>query len=168
MKNKKQNIAANPEKTPAQIEALRRKVETTATFGLLMVAVGLALPFIDVFSELWSEIGRWVYVLGAVIYVIARMVKITDPADTMRIRRLLRLEFWAGVAFLIGAGLWFYKAIKFADVTHGAGLVIMKDTVLFTLVGAAIQLIASWMIYFQRKKLQETASGTTDNKNGDR
>ena len=168
MKNKKHNVAAKPDRTPAQIESLRRKVETTATFGLLMVAVGLALPFIDLFSELWSEIGRWVYVLGAVVYVIARMVKITDPADTMRIRRLLRLEFWAGVAFLIGAGLWFYKTIKFADIAPGGGLVIMKDTVLFTLVGAAIQLIASWMIYFQRKKLQEGTAGSVDNKKTDR
>ncbi len=163
MKNKKQNNASGAVRTPAQIESLRRKVESTATFGLLMIAVGLALPFIDLFSDVWGEIGRWVYVVGAVIYVIARMVKITDPADTMRIRRLLRLEFWAGVAFLIGAGLWFYKAIKFGDMLPGTGLVILKDTVLFTLVGAAIQLIASWMIYFQRKKIQEDNSGSDGN-----
>ena len=142
-----------PAKTPAQIESLRRKVETTATFGMLMVAVGIALPFIDFSSEIWSEVGRWVYVVGAVIYTIARMVKIEDPADTMRIRRLIRLEFWAGVAFLIGAGLWFYKAVKFAGIAQAASLVIMKDTVLFTLVGAAIQLIASWMIYYARKRI---------------
>lgn len=139
-------------KSPAEIEKLRRKVETTATFGLLMVAVGLGLPFIDLFSDMWSEVGRWVYVVGAVIYTIARMVKVDDPADTMRARRLIRLEFWAGVAFLIGAGLWFYKAVKFAAVAQAAAFVIMKDTVLFTLVGAAIQLIASWMIYFARKR----------------
>lgn len=139
-------------KSPAQIETLRRKVETTSTFGLLMVAVGLGLPFVDLFSDLWSEVGRWIYVVGAVIYTIARMVKVDDPTDTMRIRRLIRLEFWAGVAFLIGAGLWFYKAIKYQDIAAAASFVIMKDTVLFTLVGAAIQLIASWMIYFARKK----------------
>lgn len=156
---KKNNVEPRDVKTPVQIESLRRKVETTATFGLLLVAAGLALPFIDLFSGLWSEIGRWVYVIGAVIYVIARMVKITDPADTMRIRRLLRLEFWAGVAFLIGAGLWFYKAVKFSGIAVGAGLVILKDTVLFTLVGAAIQLIASWMIFYQRKKISESGAG---------
>ncbi len=151
MKNKN-NTTDKPAKTPAQIEALRRKVETTATFGMLMVAVGMGLPFIDLFSVAWSEAGRWVYVVGAVIYTIARMVKVDDPDDTMRIRRLIRLEFWAGVAFLIGAGLWFYKAIKFAGIAQAASFVIMKDTVLFTLVGAAIQLIASWMIYYARKR----------------
>lgn len=142
-----------PEKSPAEIESLRRKVESTATFGMLLVAVGLVLPFINLFSDTWSEVGRWIYVVGAVIFVIARMVKVDAPEDTIRIRRLIRLEFWAGVAFLIGAGLWFYKAIKYGGIAAGASFVIMKDTVLFTLVGAGIQLIASWMIYFARKKI---------------
>ncbi len=141
-----------PAKSPAEIETLRRKVESTATFGMLLVAAGLALPFINLFSEVWSEVGRWVYAVGAVIFIIARMVRVDDPADTLRIRRLTRLEFWAGVAFLIAVGLWFYKAIKYQGIVGGAAFVIMKDTVLFTLVGAGIQLVASWMIYFARKK----------------
>lgn len=156
---KKKNNSQPVSKSPAEIETLRRKVEATATFGMLIVAVGLALPFVQTMVDpgawLYSEIGRWIYAFGAVIFTISRMVKVDDPADTMRIRRLSRLQFWAGVAFLIGGGLWFYQSYHRPAFGIESLQLIPRDAVLFTLVGAAIQLIASWMIYFARKKASE-------------
>ena len=49
--------------------------------------------------------------------------------------------------------MWFYNFNRLGEIIiTGGTLGIIRDTVMFTLVGAALQLIASWMIYFRKKR----------------
>ena len=90
----------------------------------------------------------------------ARIVGVRDPRDTLRVRRLRRMEFWGGVAFGMGAFFWFYQE---AHLGPFAGmLALMRNTIMFTLVGALIQVIASWMI--ASRKLAESKEQGGKNK----
>lgn len=139
---------------PQGIEKRRKKVEATATFGLILIALAMVAPFAS-FGETvvdWLGIGKWVYAAGALIFTFARIANINDPRESLRLRRLRRLEFWAGMAFCIGGFFWFYNENKFSHDPWVGPLAIVRDTVLFSLVGAFIQVIASWMIAYRIKK----------------
>lgn len=131
-------------------EKTRRMVEASATVGLIFIAVGLVSPLVSTDNSLLAVVCRWIYAAGAIIYTIARMVNVSDPTDSMRLRRLRRMEMWAGFCFIVAAGLWFYNAYRFAGIVFS--LPIMNNTIAFTLAGAIIQVIASWMISSQIKK----------------
>lgn len=133
------------------IEAVRRYVEATATFGLLLVLAAMITPFAQGMAASSLSWARWVYAAGALIYTVARVVNVNDPADSLRLRRLRRLEFWAGMCFIVGAAFWFYRMQYFASMSAGT-LAVMQQTVAFTMAGAVIQIIASWMIASRMKK----------------
>lgn len=137
---------------------VRRAVEGTATFGLILVAVGLAAPFTDLLNSDYIRFFKWIYAPGALIYTVARIVGSTDPADSMRIRRLRRMEFWAGVAFCIGVFFWFYNERRYADLLSiGAGaMVYLRETVYFTLAGALIQITANFALARRMKKEKQS------------
>ena len=149
-KNKKQL-------TSAERESRRKKMEGVATFGLLLVAVAMLGPFMAGVGETfrWMNIFKWIYAAGALIYTFARLVSVNDPEDSLRLRRLRRLEFWAGMAFCIGAFFWFYNEQKYADFPFVGPLTVLKDVVAFSLAGAVIQVVASWMIGFRQQKEQK-------------
>ena len=136
--------------TDATLEKRRKQVEGTATFGLLLICVALVAPFTSPANPVVMSVFRWIYGAGALIYIIARVVDISDPRDSMRLKRLRRMEFWAGVSFAMATGFWFYGQHRFGP--YAGALVILQNTILFTLVGALIQIIASWLIYAQTKK----------------
>lgn len=140
--------------TTAEIESRRKKMEGVATFGLLLVAVAMLGPFMSGIGESfkWLHIYKWIYASGALIYTFARLVSVNDPADSLRLRRLRRLEFWAGMAFCIGAFFWFYNERRFAEFPFVGPMTILRDVVVFSLVGAVIQVIASWLIAFRQQK----------------
>lgn len=139
--------------TGSALEKRRKQVETTATFGLILIFVALVSPFTSPANPEYLSVFRWIYGAGAIIYIIARVVDITDPKDSLRLKRLRRMEFWAGVSFAMATGFWFYGQHRFGP--YGGALAILKNTILFTLVGALIQIIASWLIYSQSKKEQK-------------
>ena len=58
------------------------------------------------------------------------------------------MEVWAGVAFCVATFFWFYNTSRYPYMS----LAVMRDTVVFTLDGALIQIIAAWMIASQMKK----------------
>lgn len=143
----------------------RKKAEGVATIGLLLVAVAMLCPFASFLSAEpsyniggsedtfnWMSLYKWIYAAGALIYTLARLVGINDRSESLRLRRLRRLEFWAGMAFCVGAFFWFYNERKFSGMPYVGPLAVLRDTVLFSLVGALIQVIASWLIYFRQKK----------------
>ncbi|MBD5371114.1 MAG: hypothetical protein HDR80_08235 [Bacteroides sp.] len=160
-KNKIQ--APAPDK--AVIEARRKNAEAVATFGLLIVAVAMLCPFMSFLgseptytigntgdSFNWTSLYKWIYAAGALLYTGGRLVGLNDKSESLRLRRLRRLEFWAGMAFCVGAFFWFYNESKFSGMPYVGPLAVLRDTVLFSLVGATIQVIASWLIYFRQKK----------------
>ena len=155
MRKTKPDTAA---KTPAGASKGRKAVERSATFGLILVAVGLLAPFTDLANGEYLRFFKWVYAAGALLFTIARVAGSTDPADGMRERRLRRLEFWAGVAFCIGAFFWFYNEDRYSFLLDsGAGaLTILRETIYFTLTGALIQVIAVIALARRLKKEKNT------------
>lgn len=137
--------------TGKSLEKRRRAVESTATFGLLLVAAALVVPFANLTDSAFVSAFKWVYAAGALIYTVARCVDVTDPGESKRLKRLRRMEAWAGFAFCIGAAFWFYNAHRYGE-QFGYTLTILRDTITFTLVGAAIQIIGAWMIYSRTRR----------------
>lgn len=165
-KNRQNNTQAPTQEQMMSAAKRRKAIEATATFGLILVAVGLAAPFTDLTNGEYIRFFKWIYSPGALIYIIARVVGSTDPFDSLRMRRLRRLEFWAGVAFGVGAFFWFYNEGRFSDMLkQGFGaMVYLRETVIFSLVGALIQVIASWMISVRQRKDEKNAVGKDDKK----
>ena len=159
MKKKRsvQPVQLSPEEMSRR-ESRLKKIEATATFGLLLVCAGMAGPFFNLLVTP-SPVFMWIFAAGAVIFTVARLCNVADPADSLRLRRLRRLEFWAGMALCIASGLWFYNYKRFGD--FGGTLAVIRPTVVFALAGAAIQVIAAWLIYSAQKK--EKAAGGEDN-----
>lgn len=133
------------------LETRRRYVEIAAAVGLLLVLLAMMAPFLAGLmgqTMLWA---KWVYAAGALVYTVARVINVNAPGDSLRLRRLRRLEFWAGMCFIVGAAFWFYKLDYYSDFFAGP-LAVMRQTVAFTMAGAVIQIVASWMIALQMKK----------------
>lgn len=149
MKKKKETPAKGA--AYVSLEQRRKYVEMAASIGLLLVLVAMMAPFFG--SILGNPIswGKWVYSGGALLYTVARVVNVNEPDDSLRLRRLRRLEFWAGMCFIIGAAFWFYK-LQYYSGFYSGPLAVMRQTVAFTMAGAVIQIIASWMIASQMKK----------------
>lgn len=152
--NTKPGHGATPSAADLQLRdkrrAMRKKCENMATFGLLLLCAAMIAPFASAGKPEFLKIFSWVYAAGALTYTVARMVNVSDPAESVRLKRLRRMEFWAGIAFCIASGFWFYTLSRLGDM---AGvLAVMKNTVLFTVVGAMLQIIASWLIVSRMKK----------------
>lgn len=139
----------------------RKAVEMTATFGLLLVCAALIAPFATSEGSGWMPIFKYIYAAGALIFIIARIVGGTDRSESLRLRRLRRLEAWAGVAFCVGAFFWFYNGSRFGETAFT--LVVLRDTIMFTLAGAVIQIIAAWMISVRARKEAEQSDDFPDN-----
>lgn len=141
----------------------RRKIsEMLASCGMVLIAVGLLLPLLNMLDTSRHELFRWIFAVGAFTFWAARCIPVASPDESPRVRRLRRMEFWAGACFGVAAFFWFYNAAK-APVLAGA-LTILRDTILFSLAGAAIQLIAAWMIYYRSKKEASTAPDSPKSK----
>lgn len=135
----------------ATLEKRRKYVEAGASLGLLLVLAAMMAPFLEGLtghSMMWA---KWVYAAGALGYTAARVVDVNAPGDSLRLRRLRRLEFWAGVCFIVGGAFWFYK-LQYYSGFYAGPLAVMRQTVAFTMAGAVIQIVASWMIAFRMKK----------------
>lgn len=128
-------------------------METLSTIGLILVAVGLVAPFATLDNPTAIAIFRWIFSAGALIYTAARIVNVNAPSDSPRLRRLRRMEMWAGFCFIVAAGCWFYNAAKNPGIMMS--LPMMNETVVFTLAGAMIQIVASWLISSQVRKEQK-------------
>lgn len=148
MSKKNENISE--EELRARKQVLRRRCENMATFGLLLVCVAMVGPFATSASPDWLNVFCWIYAAGALVYTVARMFDVSDPAESLRLRRLRRMEFWAGLSFCIASGFWFYNTGRLG--AHAGVLALLRNTVLFTIVGAALQTIASWLIVSRMKK----------------
>ncbi len=122
-----------------------------ASIGLLLVLAAMMAPFFAGYIGRGAMWSKWVYAAGALIYTVARVINVNAPGDSLRLRRLRRLEFWAGMCFVIGAAFWFYKLQYYSGFMAGP-LAVMRQTVAFTMAGAVLQIVASWMIAFRMKK----------------
>lgn len=145
------------------IKKRRKRMENLSLLGLILLCAGLIAPFANIGSETLQSVFKYVYAVGALIYAVARMINVNSKEDSLRLRRLRRMEMWAGFAFLVGAFFWFYNSFRFPNI--GFSLVVMRDTIMFTLAGAIIQVIASWMIAARMKKEEEERKGRSASEN---
>lgn len=143
---------ANKENLPREggREKTRRRVEGVATFGLLLICLALAAPFAAAGDLSLLEIFKWVYSAGALIYVCARVAGARNAEGSVRLRRMFRMEFWGGMCFVAGAAFWFYSERHLGP--YAGMLAVLRQTILFTLAGAVIQVVASWLIVSQSGK----------------
>lgn len=133
-------------------EQKKKKVDSTAAFGMIIIAIGLLFPLFNPFDmELLSKF-KWVFTAGTAVLLVARCVNVTDPTESLRLKRLRRLEFWVAACFLIATFFWFYNETKLDENPYMGVLAILRDTILFSLAGATIQVISSWLIYYREKK----------------
>lgn len=147
---KKKELKEDTPELRASRRSKRRICENVATVGLLMVCVAMLGPFLLGAQPMVMKVFCWIYAAGALVYTVARMIDVSDPRESVRLRRMRRMEFWAGIAFCIASGFWFYTTQRLGD--QAGVLALMRNTVLFTIVGAALQTIASWMIVSRMKK----------------
>ena len=141
------------------LEKRRRLVEATATFGLILVAAALLAPFATFLGG--GDSG--------LVSADSTGWRAADPSESTRLRRLRRLEFWAGMAFCIGAFFWFYNSRKLSGMLYVGQMAVLRDTVVFSLAGAMIQIIASWMIVWrQKRESAEIKNSGEDNGSGKR
>ena len=136
---------------PPALEKRRKYVELAASVGLLLVLAAMMVPFFRSLPIAIGDAARWVYAVGALVYTVARVVNVNAPDDSLRLCRLRRLEFWAGMCFIVGAAFWFYKLKYYSGLMVGP-LAVMQQTVAFTMAGAVIQIVAGWMISSRMKK----------------
>lgn len=139
-------------------ERLRKAFESVATFGLLLIAVGLVAPFAGLYTSAWLTAFKWIYVCGAAFYLGARLAVSFWRDESFRVRRLRRMESWAGICFAVGAFFWFWNTRSFSGMPT---FHMLQETIVFTLAGAIIQLIASWMLSSALRK--EQAAKNDDN-----
>ena len=136
---KNQNSGKKVDKT-----RLRAAMENVAVAGLILVAVGLIAPFASMGSPGWMVAFKWIFAVGAVVYTVARIISAWGRDESFRVRRLRRMEGWAGIAFCIAAFFWFYNTRAFSGYTLTFRM--LNETILFTMAGALIQIVASWML----------------------
>ena len=130
----------------------RRVLENIAVIGMLLIAISLIIPLFNLTSGEWLGALKWVYGAGALTYLVARVIGAikNSPDDSTRLRRLRRMPAWAGVAFCIAAWVWFYSEARLGELA--GPLAILRQTIMFSLVGALLQIISSWMIYSRENK----------------
>lgn len=137
---------------PADLLRRRKIADFTGGAGMILIAVGLLIPLFNLFDNSMLPICKWVFTVGALIFTGSKCISVLPSTASFRLKRIKRLEFWSGICFIIAAGFWFYNQSKFGNSPYVGALAIIRDTILFTLSGAVLELIAAWMLYFREKK----------------
>lgn len=104
--------------------------------GLLLIAVGTLLPLLRVVSP----VTRILYSAGAVILLVSRIIRPSYKGKSLRVKRLMRIEFWSAIIFCAGAFFLWYP---------GAG---PMDWLAFTIAGGFLEAYTSIMIPRTRAK----------------
>lgn len=143
---------------PANYKVRRKRAETLASIGMLMIAGGLMIPLFDLFNTNVVQICKWIFAAGSLVFLAARCIKVSPDNEEIRLKRMRRMEFWSGACFAVAAFLWFYNEQRYSnEFLFGVGtLTVMRDTIVFSIAGAALQIVASWLIYYREKKLEKS------------
>ena len=135
-----------------KLKARRGWTELAASIGMVLIATGMFLPLLNLLDASHLPAFKWVFASGTLLFWGARCVNINAPNESLRIRRMRRMEFWSGACFGVATFFWFYNEHKLGTGPAVGSLAILRDSILFSLAGAVLQLIAAWMIYYRQKK----------------
>lgn len=134
----KKNNKTNVSNIGGENNSRKTLSEVLSAVGLLAIMIAALLPLLHQSGD-WM---RYLYAVGAAILLGGRIAtpKVGDGAS-LRLRRLVRMEFWAAVLFVVGAVFLF---IPKAGAT---------DWLAFTLAGGVLTVYTSIMI--PRQKLDK-------------
>ncbi|MCM1093281.1 MAG: hypothetical protein NC216_00740 [Bacteroides sp.] len=104
------------------------------TVGMILIVVGVLMPILG--NSIM--VSRWIFCVGAVVNLAGR-IPAGYKGDNIRIKRLVRLEFWAAIFFCVSGFFQFYSPAT-------------SDWLAFTLAGGAILVYTSIMIPRLSKK----------------
>lgn len=107
-----------------------------STLGLLAIMTAAFLPLVHV----GASSMRYVYAAGALVLLIGRIIAPRIKNAPLRLRRLLHMEVWTAIVFVVGAVFLFLPS---------AG---QRDWLAFTLAGGVLTLYTSIMIPRQKLK----------------
>lgn len=124
--------------------------ETVAGIGLVVILISLSLPLINLLGGSLINVAAWIFAAGTLIFLAARGAGAMCRQGNMRMRRLRRMEFWAAAAFVIASAFWFYNLQRLGP--YAGVLAILRETIVFSLVGAAIQIAAAILMVRVGKK----------------
>ncbi|WP_297072002.1 hypothetical protein [uncultured Duncaniella sp.] len=125
---------SNNPSVPAASQGRETLSTVLVTVGLLAIMVAAVLPLLRVAQD-WA---RYLYAAGAVILLVGRFVAPAVKNAPVRLRRLLHIEIWTAIIFMVGAVFLFLPS---------AGA---KDWIAFTLAGGFLTLYTSIMIPRQK------------------
>lgn len=109
------------------------------SIGLLLIVAGTGLPLLQIEGD-WY---KYVYAAGALLLIFGRlMMPGAQPGASLRLRRMMRLETWSGIIFIVAS------VISFLPPT----LVGPRDWIAFTIAGGVLTAYTSIMIPHLKKK----------------
>ncbi len=117
--------------------------------ALLMLIVPAFLPLVSIQSE-WAI---YVYVAGAVLSVVVRLLQRflyrKDKSISTSVRRLLHIEFWSAMCYLVSAYFMVSDPYSYGN------------WIAFLMAGAVLQIYTGQMIAWRQKKerKEKLASG---------
>ena len=107
-----------------------------SNFGLLIIMVASALPLLRMMTTSFG----YLYAVGAVMVLVGKILQ-PIPKEPLRLRRLLRMEIWTAIIFMVGAAFAVFPML-------GSG----RDWLAFTLAGGVLTIYTSIMIPRQKLK----------------
>ncbi len=108
-----------------------------ATLGLCCIGIAAFIPIMHGgFDHGWY---RYLFAAGALMVLVARLF--TPYTGTLlRMKRLHRMEAWSGIFFCVAAFFMFYEPAQ------------NRDWLAFTMAGAVIQIVATFMMAHVARK----------------
>lgn len=103
--------------------------------ALLMIMAATAMPFTPLaYYTPFTGFALWRYIftLGAIAFFITRLIA-GNQFTELRLKRLQRMQFWAGVMFCVASFFIFYEPNT-------------NDWIAFTLAGALLQAYSTFVI----------------------
>ncbi len=111
--------------------SLRNTLSTVlVTIGLLAIMTAAFLPLVHI----GGSYNRYIYAAGAIALLAGRIIAPAVKDAPLRLRRLLRVEIWTALIFVVGAVFLFLPS---------AGA---TDWIAFTLAGGVLTVYTSIMI----------------------
>lgn len=126
-----------------------KKLNLLLALAMLLMFVTAFLPLLHI-NEIYFQ---YVYTFGAflavVVRILQRMLHRKDKSLGLRVRRLMNIEFWSALCYLVSA--YFLIAYPYRS-----------DWLAFLMAGAVLQIYTSFMIPYQMKK--DLTAGKSENK----
>lgn len=113
---------------------------TCVNFGLLLVMAATAMPLLRIGVTL-SALGPlfgWIYAFGALLILTGRLIRPKAKDQPLRVQRLLRMEVWTAIMFIVGA--------VFIFTVRG------NDWIAFTMAGGVLTVYSAIMLSRNEKK----------------